>query len=176
MGDVTRRQILRSTAGAVVSLSALPSMATQDKEKALNLDRWADVPDYAPTTPQLDARLVKKFVTAAHANLKATTEMLEEYPTLLNATWDWGNGDFETAIEGAGHMGNVEIATFLISKGARMNIFCGAMLGHLEFVKALLAAHPTLKDSSGPHGLNLKHHAKAGGEGSKLVLEYLESL
>jgi ankyrin repeat protein len=151
-------------------------MAEQDQQRELNLDRWADVPDFPPKTPPLDPRLVKKFVAAAHGNLKATTEMLEEFPTLLNATWDWGSGDFESAIEGAGHMGNTEIANLLLSKGARMNIFCGAMLGHLELVQTLLEARPNLKDSKGPHGLTLIHHAKAGGEASRAVLKYLESL
>jgi len=31
--------------------------------------------------------------------------MLSEHPTLLNAEYDWGAGDFELAIGGAGHMG-----------------------------------------------------------------------
>lgn len=28
-----------------------------------------------------------------------TKQMLEATPALLNASWDWGNGDFEEAIE-----------------------------------------------------------------------------
>jgi hypothetical protein len=59
-------------------------------------------------------------------------------------------------------MGNKDIANFLLSKGARMNIFCAAMLGRLDVVKAILSAFPELKTSKGPHGLQLLHHATKG--------------
>ena len=102
--------------------------------------------------------------------------MLEKEPGLLNSCWDWGGGDFETALEGAGHMGNKDIANFLLSKGARMNIFCAAMLGRLDVVKAVLSAYPELKTSKGPHGLQLLHHATKGGVEAAPVLEYLKSI
>jgi hypothetical protein len=57
-----------------------------------------------------------------------------------------------------------------------MNIFCAAMLGQLDIVKATLEAFPNLKNSAGPHGLKLKHHALKGGEQAKAVLEYLEKI
>jgi hypothetical protein len=37
--------------------------------------------------------------------------LLQEFPTLLYATWDWGGGDFETALEGPGRVGTKEIAS-----------------------------------------------------------------
>ena len=58
-----------------------------------------------------------------------TKALLAEQPSLLNATWDWGGGDFETGLGGAGHMGNREIAEFLIGQGARLDIFVATMLG-----------------------------------------------
>ena len=126
----------------------------------------------APLPPDL----VKDFVSAGHGNLKKVMEMLEQQPALLNATWDWGGGDFETGIEGAGHMGNRELAEFFLSKGARMNIFCAAMLGKLDIVQSTLTAYPALKTSKGPHGLMLLHHAQKGGDAAKPVLEYLQSI
>lgn len=126
----------------------------------------------APLAPEL----VKEFVIAGHGNLKKVTEMLEQQPNLLNAVWDWGGGDYESAIEGAGHVGNKEVAEFLLSKGARLNIFCAAMLGRLEIVQATLTAFPNLNTSKGPHGLMLLHHAQKGGEGAKPVLDYLVSI
>lgn len=126
----------------------------------------------APLAPDL----VKDFVSAGHGNLKKVTEMLEQQPALLNATWDWGGGDFESAIEGAGHIGSREVAEFLLSKGARMNIFCAAMLGKLDIVQSTLTAFPDLKSSKGPHGLMLLHHAKKGGDAAKPVLDYLTSI
>jgi len=124
----------------------------------------------------LDKELVKEFVVKGHSDLDGVKELLTKEPGLLNAAWDWGGGDFETAIEGAGHVGNKDIAQFLLNNGARMNIFCAAMLGQLEIVKQILTAYPELKSSKGPHGLQLIHHAKKGGEESKAVLEYLESI
>jgi hypothetical protein len=52
--------------------------------------------------------------------------MLAELPTLLYATWDWGNGDFETALEGAGHVGNKEIANYLIGLEQNQFVFNNA--------------------------------------------------
>src|SRR5687767_12110901 len=65
--------------------------------------------------------VVKEFVGAGHNKIDRVKEMLAEYPNLLYSRYDWGNGDFEEAIEGAGHVGNKEIAQYLISKGARPN-------------------------------------------------------
>jgi len=124
----------------------------------------------------LDREAVKQFVIAGHGDLDKVKSMLQQQPGLLNACWDWGGGDFETALEGAGHMGRKDIASYLIENGARMNIFCAAMLGKIEVVKTILAAFPNLKTSKGPHGLQLIHHATKGGEDAKVVLEYLQSI
>lgn len=120
--------------------------------------------------------LVREFVAKAHGDLARVKELLEQEPSLLNATWDWGGGDFESGIGGAGHMGRVDIAEFLLEKGARMDIFCAAMLGKLDIVKATLEAYPQLKTSKGPHDLTLLHHARQGGDRSKQVLDYLTEL
>jgi len=126
--------------------------------------------------PALNHELVKEFVIAGHGNFERVKEMLTQEPGLLNATWDWGGGDFETALGGAGHMGRKDIAEFLINKGSRMDIFVATMLGKLDIVKAMLAAYPELVQSKGPHGLTFLHHARKGGEEAMPVLKYLESL
>ena len=77
---------------------------------------------------------------------------------------------------GASHMGRRDIATFLLEKGARPDVFTAAMLGHLEVVKSLLASHPSLADAKGPHGIPLLAHARAGGKEAEEVLKYLETL
>lgn len=124
----------------------------------------------------LSADLVSEFVRRAHHDLPRVKELLEQEPNLLNATWDWGKGDFESAIGAAGHMGLVDMAEFLISKGARMDIFVAAMLGRLDIVKPMIEAFPTLKTSKGPHGIPLLTHAEKGGDNAKSVVEYLKSL
>lgn len=124
--------------------------------------------------PALSGDLVKEFVIAGHGNLDKVKDLLEAHPGLLNACWDWGGGDFETALEGAGHMGNKEIAQYLISKGARINIFQATMLGQMDVVKALLKANPSLKDSKGPHGIPLSVHAEKGGD--KAMIDFIAGL
>ena len=126
----------------------------------------------APLPPES----VREFVGAAHGDLDKTKALLDSNPKLLNSTWDWGGGDFETALGGAGHMGRKDIAEYLLSKGARMDVFVAAMLGKLEVVKSILAAYPHLKDSLGPHGIPLLTHAEKGGEGARPVVEYLRAL
>lgn len=124
--------------------------------------------------PAIAADLVKDFVIAGHGNLQRVKHMLTQTPGLLNSMWDWGGGDFESAIEGAGHVGNKEIAEYLLSQGARLNIFAAAMLGKIEIVKSTLTAFPNLKTSKGPHGLMLMHHASKGG--STEMIEYLKEI
>jgi hypothetical protein len=124
----------------------------------------------------ISAELVQDFVKNSHGNFEKVKELLNQQPNLLNAAWDWGNGDYETGMNAAGHTGRVEIAEYLLSKGARMDIFCAAMLGRLDIVKPILDAYPNLKSSKGPHGLALLHHAEKGGENAKKVLEYLKGI
>lgn len=127
-----------------------------------------------PAKPaQLAPELVKEFVRVGHNNLPEVQRMLKEQPGLLNASWDVGGGDFETALEGAGHVGDREIAEYLIGQGARANIFVLTMLGRSVEVKALLAAFPNLLRSKGPHGLTLLHHAQRGGEPAAELLDHI---
>jgi hypothetical protein len=126
--------------------------------------------------PPLDKELVKEFVGKSHSDLNRVKELFSQEPGLLNCCWDWGGGDFETGLEAAGHVGNREIAQFLLDNGARMNIFCAAMLGQIEIVNSILTTYPVLKASKGPHGLQLLHHARKGGDRAKEVLEFLQSI
>lgn len=119
----------------------------------------------------LDINLVKDFVIAGHKNLTLVKEMLNEHPNLIYGRYDWGNGDFEEAIGGAGHMGDKEIANYLISCGARVNFFVLTMLGKTDLVIPVLEAYPKLVFAKGPHGFTLLHHAKVG-EASELY-DYL---
>src|SRR5512134_1172487 len=85
--------------------------------------------------PALEATLVQEFVISAHGDLDRAKELLSQEPALVNATWDWGGGDFETALGGAAHMGRKDIANFLLEHGARLDLFTAAMLGNLKIVK-----------------------------------------
>jgi hypothetical protein len=105
-----------------------------------------------------------------------TKKLLEKEPALLNATMDWGAGDWETGLGGASHMGRRDVAEFLLEKGARIDLFCAAMMGLLDAVKAALALQPNLIDAKGPHGFSLHFHAQVGGDEAANVLDYLQSV
>lgn len=124
----------------------------------------------------LETTLVEEFVRVAHSDLDRTRELLEEESGLVNASWDWGGGDFETALGSASHMGRKDIANYLLEKGARLDLFAAAMLGKLDIVKAALEAYPDAINTPGPHGIPLTAHAKAGGEEAQSVYKFLESL
>jgi hypothetical protein len=126
--------------------------------------------------PALEATLVQEFVISAHGDLDRAKELLSQEPALVNATWDWGGGDFETALGGAAHMGRKDIANFLLAHGARLDLFAAAMLGKLEIIKSALEAYPDAIKTPGPHGISLIAHAQVGRDDAKTVSEYLLSL
>jgi hypothetical protein len=124
--------------------------------------------------PALDAPLVEEFVSKAHGDLEAVRGLLEREPALVNASWDWGGGDWETGLGAAAHMGEREIALFLLERGARLDVFAAAMLGYTDVVRATLAERPETAAALGPHGIPLLVHAKQGGEEAREVLTLLE--
>jgi hypothetical protein len=125
--------------------------------------------------PRLADDTVRDFVANAHGDLDYLRAALAEQPSLANATWDWGGGDFESALGAAGHMGRRDIAELLLSHGARLDVFVAAMLGDVDTVRAILTAHPEARDAQGPHGIPLRAHAEAGGEDARAVLELLDA-
>lgn len=114
--------------------------------------------------------LVKAFVGKAHGDLDAVKSLLAEEPRLIHACFDWGGGDFETALGAAAHMGRKDIAHFLLDNGARLDLYAAAMLDRVDVIAAALAAQPGLVDVPGPHGIPLIAHAKAGGADAVLAL------
>jgi hypothetical protein len=158
--NLTRNDFMKSLALTVtgISISSEANSLVQDKPAPIKLD------------------MVKDYVGAAHSNLDKVKELLTMEPQLLHCSYDWGGGDYESAIEAAGHVGNKEIAAFLLSKGARYNIYLACMLGHLDIVKQVLSFNAGLLNSKGPHGFTMLHHAQKGGETSKAVAEYLVSI
>jgi hypothetical protein len=146
-------------------------------EEGRIMAQTADTPKKAVPDrgPRLDADLVKAFVIAGHGDPAKVEEMLKQEPRLINATWDWGGGDFETALGGAAHVGRRDIALMLLGHGARLDLFAAAMLGELEIVTAALTAFPDAIKTPGPHGIPLIAHAKAGGREAEAVLRFLES-
>ena len=123
--------------------------------------------------PPIDPELVAEFVLMAHGDLGVVKQLVEREPTIVNAAWDWGGGDWETGLGAAAHVGRRDIAEYLLEHGARMDVFAAAMLGEVEIVRAMLDAQPELREARGPHGIPLLAHAEAGGEQAREVLELL---
>jgi hypothetical protein len=123
----------------------------------------------------MTAEAVQAFVGNAHADIDAVRSALDEEPQLANAAWDWGGGDWETALGAASHMGRRDIALLLLERGARLDVFAAAMLGYVEVVREMLAAFPLVAETPGPHGIPLIAHAEAGGNEALEVVELLRS-
>jgi hypothetical protein len=123
----------------------------------------------------IDPELVAEFVLKAHGDLGVVKQLLEREPAIVNAAWDWGGGDWETALGAAAHVGRRDIAEHLLEHGARMDVFGAAMLGETAIVRAMLEAQPGLREARGPHGISLVAHAEAGGEQARDVLDLLHA-
>jgi hypothetical protein len=161
MDDVSRRRFLVAAPAAVL----LPA--------ALGGARQGDTPAM-DVFPRQDAAIVREMVGASHANLARVKELVHARPALARAAWDWGFGDWETALGAASHVGSKDIAALLLAAGAHPTIFSAAMLGQLDAVKAFVAASPGIQRTRGPHGITLLAHARNGE--STEVVEYLETL
>jgi ankyrin repeat protein len=89
------------------------------------------------------------FVGAAHGDFDKVRALLEQHPALLCLSATWG----ETAIQAAAQLGRVDIAEYLLARGASLDICTAAMLGNEERVAAMLAADPGLAHATGAHAL-----------------------
>ncbi len=126
--------------------------------------------------PGQDPDMVREMVTVSHGQIARVKELVARHPSLAKANYDWGFGDWESCIDAASHVGNRDIAAFLLANGARPTIFSAAMLGHLDAVKAYIAASPGIQKINGPHSITLLRHAMAGGEQARPVVEYLKTV
>ncbi len=126
--------------------------------------------------PSQHPHLAKEMVGVAHRDLARVKELVTARPSLAKASWDWGFGDWETALGSASHVGNRPIAEYLISQGAPPTIFSAAMLGQLDVVKAYASAMPDVHLLRGPHGIPLAAHARAGGAQAEAVLQFITTL
>jgi len=164
---VSRKAFLLQTTFAAAAIAAPRLLAQTSPPPGAS----PAIPDRGP---QIESVRVKEFVIAGHANLDKVKEMLAAQPALINATWDWGGGDFETALGGASHMGRADIAEVLLAHNARMDLFAAAMLGKIEIVKAAVAAFPQIVHVPGPHRIPLIAHAEKGG--AAVVVDFLRPL
>jgi hypothetical protein len=180
MSDFASRRRFLAMAAFAVPL-ARAELTAQSAEAPNNSGRsaatgQATTPTPGDLFPTQPPELVREMVMVSHFDLKRVKELVNARPTLAKATWDWGFGDWESALGAASHMGNRPMAEYLIANGARPSLFSATMLGQLDVVKAFVAAQPGIQRIPGPHSISLLAHAKAGGEASRPVFEFLQSL
>ena len=179
MNEKMNRRLFGVSAAAAFTAG----MIYDDEKKPAGPIEAEFVRDYEPPkfkpswkNKQINRQMASDFVIYAHSSLEMVKKLFDREPGLLNAAMDWGNGDWEDALGGASHMGRKDIVKFLLSKGARINIFCAAMMGMKNTVKEMLTLEPALIDAKGPHGFNLHFHAQVGQDDAKAVLDYLQSV
>ncbi len=164
---LTRREWFVKAPVALAAVTTLPLLSQ-------NMSGGSEVnTDLHPEFPSQDSSLVREVVRVSHFDPKRVQELVTASPALAKAAWDWGFGDWESALGAASHMGRRDIAELLIEHGARPNLFTSTMLGHLQVVQAYVKAMPDIQQTAGPHGITLLQHARNGGEEAKPVLEYL---
>ena len=126
--------------------------------------------------PSQEVSAAREMVAAAHADLEQVQELVNDRPELAKASYDWGFGDWETALDAASHMGRRDIAELLIENGARPTLFYAAMTGNVDAVRAFIKAFPGIQSLHGPHGITLMAHAEVGGKDAEGVVRYLEKV
>ena len=167
----SRRTLLMGGATAFLSPLLRPTAAA-----AAGAVDVATPPTPPDTYPSHAPDLAKEMVAVSHGNVARVKELVERQPALARAAFDWGFGDWEDALGAASHVGNRPIAEFLLANGARPTIFSATMLGQLDVVQAFVQSAPGIQRVKGPHGITLLAHARAGGDASRPVLEYLTKL
>ncbi len=121
-----------------------------------------------PTSDQ-----IKEFVIAGHGNITKVKTMLEADANLLEVKHPWSETDFESALQAASHVGNTAIATYLLERGATLEITTSAMLGDLPAVKQFLDSDSSLIQATGGHGISLLTHGVISGDPE--IVDFLTS-
>lgn len=168
MNAATNRRGFLQSSVAMAGLGAAHAVCCADKGSEPQGSAVPTLEQSWPGFPQQDPALAREIVGASHRSLERVKELLTAHPALANASYDWGFGDWETALGAASHVGNRDIANLLLDHGARLDIFAATMLGMTDTVAAILKARPGLAKIRGPHGISLVAHATAG-ESAELV-------
>ena len=179
-----RRRFIKSSAFGLIGITAFGYAGAQDVFRQPLKQENGEPLFYR--YPSMNDEMASGIVGAAHGNFDKVKEMVTKRPELAGAAWDWGFGDWETPIGAASHVGRRDIAEFLMSHGARPDIFTFAMMGMLKSVQEIIETVPGIQTHNGPHGITLLQHAKNRLENKTIsetdkanvnkVISYLESL
>ena len=179
-----RRRFIRSSAFGLIGITSF-GYASGQTNFSQSLNGISAEPLFY-RYPSMNDSMVSGIVGASHTNFDKVKELVTQRPELARAAWDWGFGDWETALGAASHVGRRDIAELLISHGARPDIFTFAMMGMLKSVQEIIEIVPGIQTHRGPHGITLLQHAKnrlndkniSADDSANVnkVISYLESL
>ena len=122
----------------------------------------------------IDLDIVKDWIGKAHQRqIEPMIELLKREPGLIQSSWDWGSGDWESAMQAAAHTGSRDMALFLIDRGARVDLFAATMLGELALLKMSIETFSDAIHVRGAHGIPLLSHAVAGEAPARKTVDFL---
>lgn len=115
-------------------------------------------------------RLIDEFVQVSHGDMARVKTLLGQHAGLLNVVASWN----ETPLQAAAHVGNRQIATYLLERGAPLDICTAVMLGMKDKVVEFLRAKPSLANSTGSHGIPVLYYAAISGlpDIAELLIRY----
>ena len=179
-----RRRFIKSSAFGLIGITAFGNLSAQGLINKIEMRKNPEPLFYR--YPGISDNMASGIVGASHGNFDKVKELVNSRPELAGASWDWGFGDWETALGAASHVGRRDIAQFLMSHGARPDIFTFTMMGMLKSVQEIIETVPGIQTNGGPHGITLLQHAKNRLEDKNIsatdaanvntVISYLESL
>jgi hypothetical protein len=179
-----RRRFIKSSAFGLIGITAFGYSSAQDT--IINTFNPGKGEPLFYRYPSMNDNMVSSVVGASHGNIDKVKELVSQHPELAGASWDWGFGDWETALGAASHVGRRDIAELLMSNGARPDIFTFTMMGMLKSVQEIIETVPGIQTHTGPHGITLLQHARNRLEVKNIsetdkanvnkVISYLESL
>src|SRR6187402_1989796 len=152
-----RRRFIKSSAFGLIGITAFGNSSAQD---TVEIEKAETADSLFYRYPSINDTMASGIVGASHGNFDKVKELVNSRPELAGASWDWGFGDWETALGAASHVGRRDIAEFLMSHGARPDIFTYTMLGMLKSVQEIIETVPGIQSHAGPHGITLLQHAK----------------
>ena len=179
-----RRRFIKSSAFGLIGVSTFGFASGRGIFNSTNDQENSDPLFYR--YPATNDALASGIVGASHGNIDKVKELVTQHPELAGASWDWGFGDWETALGAASHVGRRDIAELLMANGARPDIFTFTMMGMYKSVQEIIETVPGIQTHAGPHGITLLQHAKNRLEDKNIsssdvanvnkVIAYLQSL
>jgi ankyrin repeat protein len=106
------------------------------------------------TAPGPTQEIIDEFVGVAHGDYARVEELLNLYPTLVDARATWG----ETPLEAASQTGQRKIAELLLRRGAPLDICTAAMLGMTDQVASMLQADSNQAHAMGAHEIPVMYY------------------